>query len=133
MVETLRLRIMKIVELPASDPAATVLAKSLMRCARILGIDTGALSEILGVDPNLIRGMESGVMGLEPSSGPGKQATTLIRCHLALHSLVGGNAKMMVAWLNSFNTEIKARPIDLILHDHGLHEVNEYLEKLVQT
>lgn len=119
---------MKIVELPASDPAARVLAKSLMRCARILGLDTGALSAILGVDPNLIRGMESGVMGLEPSSGPGKQAATLIRCHLALHRLVGGNAKMMVVWLNSFNTEIKARPIDLMLHDRGLAKVKDILK-----
>lgn len=132
-VEILRQKIAELLELVVIDPAAMVLARSVLRCSRVLGLDTHTLADLLGVDPNYIEDMQRGVVGLDPSGRPGELANNLIRCVIALHSLVGGNTEMMPAWLKSFNTGLKAVPIELMRQSHGLKKVAEYLESLLQT
>lgn len=132
-VETLRQKIAEMLELVVIGPAAMVLARSVTRCSHVLGLDTHTLADVLGVDPNFIEDMQRGMAGLDPNGRPGELANTLIRCVIALHSLVGGNTEMMTAWLNSFNSGVKAVPIELMRQCHGLKKVAEYLESLLQT
>ncbi|MBU0589191.1 MAG: hypothetical protein KJ852_16600 [Gammaproteobacteria bacterium] len=132
-VETLRQKIAEMLELVVIDPAAMVLARSVTRCSHVLGLDTNTLADVLGLDPNFIEDMQRGVAGLDPSGRHGELANTLIRCVIALHSLVGGNTEMMTAWLNSFNSGVKAVPIELMRQNRGLKKVAEYLESLLQT
>ena len=132
-VEILRQKIAEMLELVVIDPAAMVLARSVTRCSHVFGLDTHTLADVLGVNPNFIEDMRRGVTGLDPSGRPGEPANTLIRCVIALHNLVGGNAEMMTAWLKTFNSGLKAVPIELMRQSHGLKKVAEYLESLLQT
>ena len=130
-VETLRIRIGEVPGQEAIDHPSMVLAKAVIRCSQILGMDESALADALGVFPTFIEKLKRGEIGLDPGSQAGEVAAVLLRLHMALHTLAGGDPEKMTPWVKSFNTGLDGIPVDLLGEEHGLGRVTAYVENML--
>ena len=112
---------------PAADPGA-VLTKAVVRAASLLGLPQAAVAEILGVSRPSVTRMAQGGYRLSPSQPKSWELGTLfVRMFRSLDALLGHEAAAR-AWLEGPNTDLGARPLELIGSAEGLVRVVHYLD-----
>ncbi len=103
---------------------AAVLAKSVQRAAKALGLSQEELGRALGRDRSAL------TRGIDPDSKPGELALLFIRGYRALFVLVGGEGPDMKHWFATPNRHLNGRPRELVQSVQGLVRVVEYLDAI---
>lgn len=110
----------------AATPAA-VLAKAVTRAADLMGISQQLLGKILGLSPASVSRLYGGNYQLDPRRKEWDLALLFVRAFRSLDSIVG-DTHSALAWLQSDNLALNARPIDLLSDTEGLVSVVHYLD-----
>lgn len=112
----------------ASPDAATVLTKAFVRTAERLGLTHAEAARVIGLSrPSLSR---MGAGGYVLAADRGKEwelAGLMVRLYRSLIAIVGSDERAQI-WLRGENTELNARPLDLIVSAQGLVLVVQYLD-----
>jgi transcriptional regulator with XRE-family HTH domain len=113
---------------PAAAPAQReVLTKAVVNAAKALGVSQSKVASTLGVsDPTASR-MFTGKYLLDPERKEWELAALFVRLFRSLDSIVASDEKAR-AWLNSENSALGARPLDLLPSAEGLIRVLLYLD-----
>ena len=107
---------------------AAVLSKAVANAARLWGLSNDLLGKIIGVSGPTASRLRAGSWQLERGTKPFELAQYLVRLFRSLDALTGSDDKASVSWLKTRNTDLDARPIDLILTIRGLFEVADYVD-----
>jgi hypothetical protein len=109
-----------------------VLAKAALRAAERLGLNQGALSEVIGVSPASVSRMAQG-QSVE-LRGKGREcALFLVRVFRSLDALMGGDPAKASAWFHAQNRHLHGIPAELVKSIGGLTRVAEYLDAMRGT
>jgi uncharacterized protein (DUF2384 family) len=112
---------------PAID-AGVVLTKAVMRATALLGLSQQQLAQVLGVSRPTVTRMGLGTYRLAPSQPKSWELGTLfVRMFRSLDALVG-HEEAARRWLEGPNTDLGARPVELIASAEGLVRVVHYLD-----
>lgn len=117
--------------IPQEDHDA-VLAKAALRAAERLGLNQGALAEVIGVSPASVSRMSQG----HPVElrGKGREcALFLVRVFRSLDALMGGDPAKARAWFHANNRHLHGIPAELVKSIGGLTRVAEYLDAMRGT
>ncbi len=106
----------------------TVLTKAALNGARLLGLSNKALGMVIGVSEATASRMRSGTHVLSRGGKPFELAILFVRLFRSLDALSGGEGEVARSWLNSDNTALGARPIEMIATVSGLVDVIAYLD-----
>jgi uncharacterized protein (DUF2384 family) len=108
--------------------AGAVLTKAVMRATALLGLSQQQLARVLGVSRPTVTRMGLGTYRLAPSQPKSWELGTLfVRMFRSLDALVG-HEDAARRWLEGPNTDLGARPVELIASAEGLVRVVHYLD-----
>ncbi|MFN4352660.1 MAG: hypothetical protein ACK4F6_17825 [Hylemonella sp.] len=110
---------------------ASLLTRSTIRAASMLGLDDEELGRAIGVSVNEIDDLRREARLIDQGTDAGGRGLLLIRLLQALDSLVGANPKLRGDWLRAFDQGVGATPITLLSTPAGLTKVVEHLESRV--
>lgn len=111
--------------LNTTEEQSVVLAQALKTAIKELDISLEELNQLAELD------MSSAIeTGIEPDSLAGHWAIMIIRCYMALFSLVGGDKDNMLHWMKTNNKYTGGIPAEQINSSEGMLRVTEYLEAL---
>nr|WP_294847883.1 MbcA/ParS/Xre antitoxin family protein [uncultured Sphingomonas sp.] len=105
-----------------------VLSRATAKAASIWSISNETLGQIIGVSGPTVSRLRNGKWVLERGSKPFELAQLFVRLFRSLDALMGGDDSAATAWLNSDNSDLGARPIDLITTIRGLFLVADYVD-----
>lgn len=104
------------------------LSKAIVRIADRLEISQRVLALVLGVSEPAVSRMRDGSFILGRGRGKAFElARLLLQVYDGLHLTLHGDEEAAKAWLLAENSELGARPIDLIQSARGLVDVVGYL------
>jgi hypothetical protein len=111
---------------PTDLQRKAVLAKAVLRAATLMGLNQGALAEILGMSTASVSRMKDGeyVLGQKEF----ELAAFLVRVYRSLDALFGGQASNVGAWLHAENRHLGGTPAILVRRIEGLVRVAQYLD-----
>lgn len=114
---------------PGAPPdSGAVLTKAVLRAASLLGLPQQVLGQVLGVSRPTVTRMGLGGYRLSPSQPKvWELATLFVRMFRSLDALLGHDAAAR-AWLEGPNSDLGARPLELITSAEGLVRVVHYLD-----
>lgn len=115
--------------LPQPD-AGPVLSKATARAAQWLGLSGAALAQVLGTSESGVSRLLRGTRTLDPQSKEGELALLLVRLFRSLDALVGNDADLRRAWMDSHNTALNGTPRQLIGTAQGLVTTVAYLDAM---
>ena len=101
-----------------------ILAKAVERAASPLGLTSGPLALILGINESDLGA------SIDPESSVGIRARQLIQIYQYLYALTGNDISKMTHWIKIGNQQFKSAPIDRMQNTLGLEEIITYLELL---
>jgi len=104
-----------------------VLSKAVLRAAAKLGLSKTRLAQIMGVSAATVSRLDSGQYQLDKNRKEWEFALLFVRLFRSLDSIVG-NEGTARAWMESANSALAGRPIDLITSTEGLVRVVTYLD-----
>lgn len=104
-----------------------VLTKAVARAAERLDISRALLAKVLGLSPPTVTRLYKGEYQLNEHRKEWEFALLFVRVFRSLDSIVG-DERTARRWLNSDNSGLNGRPIDLIRHTEGLVRVVHYLD-----
>jgi len=105
-----------------------VLSKAVARAADLWKLTNENLGEIIGVSSSTASRLRAGAWQLEPRTKQFELAQFFVRLFRSLDSLTGSDDHAARSWLESTNTDLDGRPIDLIRTVRGLTEVANYVD-----
>lgn len=111
---------------PISDNL--VIIKAFSKSCKELGITRDQASSILGVDKATLSRNRS--KGFDPQSKTGELCLQVIRMYRSLFAIAGGDRNFMRHWINTNNSALAGKPIELLTTIVGLVRVNEYLDAM---
>ncbi len=109
-----------------SHDDARLMAKSVARAGRALGLRQAEVAEAIGVSAGQVSKMKDGAVGL--SGKAFELSAYLIRVFRALDTITGGDAEANRAWMRNENTDLGGTPAELIKSAAGLVTVMTYLD-----
>ncbi len=104
-----------------------VLSKAVTRTAERLEIKGVDLAKILGISSPSVSRMNRGGYLLSEKSKEWEFALLFVRIYRSLDAIVG-NDETARTWLNSPNTGLGAKPIELLTTTEGIVRVSSYLD-----
>lgn len=110
--------------LAARPEAAAVLAKSVLRAGRALGLTQEEVGRVIGRERSAL------ARGIDPQSKAGELALLLVRGYRSLFVLVGGEGAEMKHWFCTRNRHLNGIPRELVQGVQGLIRVVEYLDAI---
>ena len=110
------------------DRQRRVITKATVNAADLLNIKGADLANILGLSASSVSRMRQGEYQLDPARKEWQIAVLFVRLFRSLDSIVAGREKDAIAWLNSENTALLARPMDMLKDVAGLVHVLDYLD-----
>lgn len=110
------------------DRQRRVITKATVNAADLLNIKGADLAHILGLSASSVSRMRQGEYQLDPARKEWQIAVLFVRLFRSLDSIVAGREKDAIAWLNSENTALRARPMDMLKDVAGLVHVLDYLD-----
>jgi transcriptional regulator with XRE-family HTH domain len=112
----------------ATQGEAATLGKAVSRAGELLGLSQQSLATILGVSRPTVTRLVRGRYSLSRHRAhEWEMATLFVRLFRSLDALVG-HGETARTWLEGPNTDLGARPIELILSAEGLVRVLHYLD-----
>jgi uncharacterized protein (DUF2384 family) len=105
-----------------------VLSKATAKAAGLWDLTNETLGEIIGVSASTASRLRAGSWTLESDSKPFELAQYFVRLFRSLDSLLGSDDDAVASWLDTTNTDLDGRPIDLIRSIKGLTEVANYVD-----
>ena len=112
----------------ATEGEAATLGKAVSRAGELLGLSQQSLATILGVSRPTVTRLVRGRYALSRHRAhEWEMATLFVRLFRSLDALVG-HGETARAWLNGPNTDLGARPFELVLSAEGLVRVLHYLD-----
>jgi transcriptional regulator with XRE-family HTH domain len=105
-----------------------VLTSAVLRACALLEITQSSLAQILGLSPSTVSRMASGAYTLDDQKKEWELGALFVRLFRSLDAVIGSNDAAARRWLNSENSGLKARPIDMIRSTEGLVHVVQYLD-----
>lgn len=110
------------------DQQRRVVTQATVQAADLLHIKGADLASILGVSASSVTRMRQGDYQIDPTRKEWQIAVLFVRLFRSLDSILAGREKDAIAWLNSENTALRARPADLLKDVAGLVHVLDYLD-----
>lgn len=110
------------------DRQRQVITQAAVQAADLLQIKGADLANILGISAASVSRMRQGSYQLDPARKEWQIAVLFVRLFRSLDSIVAGREKDAIAWLNSENSALHARPVDLLKDVAGLVHVLDYLD-----
>lgn len=105
-----------------------ILTKAVMRVAEFWSLSNDLLGEILGLSATTVSRIRSGDRALNPGTKEFELAQYLVRLFRGLDAIVGSDDIAARSWLATENTDLKARPIDMITKIKGLTKICDYVD-----
>ena len=112
---------------PSPDRSA-VLVTALGRIAEFWGLSNARLGAVLGLSAPTVSRLRRGAGTLDPASKAFEAGQLLLRLFRSLDALLGSDDAAARRWLETFNTDLAARPIDAIATMRGLITVSDYVD-----
>ena len=97
------------------------------RIAALWSIDDDLLGEILGIAGSGAADLRNGTFRLARPDPAFRAGQYLVRLFQELSVLIGDDRSVM-AWLQTENMDLGGRPIDLVRTERGLSELLSYVE-----
>lgn len=117
---------------PHGDPTgdlSRVLTEAVRRIAEAWDLTNAQLGAVIGLSGSTVSRLRThSGWQLEPDSKPFELAAYLARLFRSLDSLAGSNDAWSRHWLTTENSDLRARPIDMIGRIGGLIEVCDYVD-----
>lgn len=107
---------------------AEALTKDFVLCVQRLGISPQDAAMILGVPAGAFAAMKAGKRAVDGVSGEAEAADALVRVTKRLHKLLGESESAWRSWLRRDNSELEAKPLDLMKQRRGVIKVAGFLE-----
>ncbi|WP_210397928.1 antitoxin Xre-like helix-turn-helix domain-containing protein [Motiliproteus sediminis] len=108
--------------LPPRDDSAQVLAKTVSRAAKSLGLTQEELGKVIGRDRTSLH------RGIDPASKAAELSLLLIRAYQALYQLCHGDPAQIRHWFTSPNQDTGGTPAQQIADPLMLGRLVDYLE-----
>lgn len=99
-----------------------------MRASVLLQLTQAGLAQVLGLSPSTVSRMANGSYALDEQKKEWELGALFVRLFRSLDALIGSNDEAARAWLQSENSGLLGRPIDLIRSTEGLVRVVQYLD-----
>ncbi|MDR7062473.1 MULTISPECIES: MbcA/ParS/Xre antitoxin family protein [unclassified Sphingopyxis] len=116
----------------SSEAQSRVLSEAVEHVAALWNIGDDLLGEILGIAGNRAADLRNGTFRLAPPEPAFRAGQYLVRLFQELAVLIGDDRSVM-AWLQTENTDLGGRPIDLVRTDRGLREILSYVETRMES
>jgi DNA-binding XRE family transcriptional regulator len=115
------------------NPAANtdrrqVLTKATLRAAEYLGLTQAALAKVVAISPASVSRMAKGDHLLVPERPEWQLAAQLVRLFRGLDAIMAGDEKSLHAWMQNYNSDLHAKPIELIQTIPGLVGTVDYVD-----
>jgi len=111
----------------ASLEPAAVLSQAVIRAAERLAVPRAVLAKVLGLSAPMTARLCNGHYQLDEQRKEWEFALLFVRVFRSLDSIVGNEATAR-NWLQSENSTLNGRPIELIRSTEGLVRVVQYLD-----
>ena len=111
----------------SSEAQSRVLSEAVARVAALWSIGDDMLGEILGIAGNRATDLRNGTFRLARPDPAFRAGQYLVRLFQELSVLIGDDRSVM-AWLQTENMDLGVRPIDLIRTERGLSELLSHVE-----
>jgi hypothetical protein len=105
-----------------------VLSKAVARAAEMWKLTNETLGDIIGVSASTASRLRTGVWKLEPRTKQFELAQFFVRLFRSLDSLMGSDDDAAASWLDTANSDLEGRPIELIRTIKGLTDVANYVD-----
>jgi Protein of unknown function (DUF2384) len=110
----------------ASLKRKQILAKAVLRAASALGLNQGALADILGMSTASVSRMKEG--GYLLGQKEFELAAFLVRIYRSLDAQFGGDPSPVRSWFHAENRHLGGTPALLVKRIEGLVRVSGYLD-----
>jgi Protein of unknown function (DUF2384) len=117
-------------ELKSADAAKeqAILTKATLRAADALGLSAKSVAGVIGLSAPTMTRMRTQNYELERGSKAFELAVLFVRMYRSLDAMSGGEDRVARSWLRGRNTDLNARPVDMIASISGLTNVIAYLD-----
>lgn len=105
-----------------------VITKAVQNAASILGIKQNQLAPILGISESFITRMKKGKSVIQAEKKEAELAALLVRLYRGLDAIMAGDETSLRQWMNNFNTDLKAVPLEYISNVTGLVDTVSYID-----
>jgi hypothetical protein len=113
-------------ETPLDQSDAQLVAEACSRAAQVLGLSASVLSELLSTHQSSADGIEQ-----DPKTREGDPALLFLRIYRSLHSLCGGDQRLMRHWIEQPNRHLgEQSPRLLLARIDGLNCIADYLDSV---
>ncbi|HEY7854057.1 MAG TPA: antitoxin Xre-like helix-turn-helix domain-containing protein [Aquiluna sp.] len=109
---------------------ARVVQKAVLGASEELQFSKSFLGQILGLSPATVTRMFQGSFELNERSKEYESAVLVLRLYAGLADLLGSKENIQL-WLNGENSELSAKPVDMLVSTEGLLTVVGYLESII--
>lgn len=113
----------------SSEARSRVLSEAVARIAALWGIGDDLLGEILGIAGSRAADLRNGTFRLARPDPAFRAGQYLVRLFQELTVLIGDDRSVM-AWLQTENMDLGGRPIDLVWKEGELRELLSYVETM---
>ncbi len=105
-----------------------LITKAVRNAAAALGIKQNRLAPVLGISESFITRMKSGDSVIQSDKKEAELAALLIRLYRGLDAIMAGDETALRAWMQNYNTDLRAVPTELITHITGLVDTVAYID-----
>ncbi|HIJ61166.1 MAG TPA: DUF2384 domain-containing protein [Rhodospirillaceae bacterium] len=113
---------------PTDAQREATVAKACLRAAEHLGLTNSQLADVIGISESSVSRMGKGAYLLTYGSKQYELALLFLRLFRGLDAILGSDDVASRSWLQSENTSLRGKPIDLILSVTGLNHVADYVD-----
>ena len=106
----------------------SVLSTAVAKAADLWKLTNETLGGIIGVSASTASRLRTGTWKLEPTTKQFELAQFFVRLFRSLDSLMGSDDEAATLWLDTRNTDLEGKPIELIRTIKGLTEVANYVD-----
>lgn len=105
-----------------------VLSKAVVRAADFLAVPNKVVARTLGLSEATVSRLKSGSYTIASGSKPFELGQLFVRLFRSLDTLTGSDDEASKSWMQTRNTVLEARPVDLIQTVSGLTSVLQYVD-----
>ena len=105
-----------------------VLGDAVSRAAANWDLSNDDLRRILGISISSARRLREGTFKLKRGEPQFELGQYFVRVFRSLDSMMGSDDAASVSWLNAYNLDLEARPLEMMQSITGLFRVADYID-----